>query len=494
MAVRTKNGKSVANVYHDMAGNILPANDRTAVASAYLEAARTLLDEGEELAALTVDQVYSIVSAIPGSDQAADQARTLAVYEADPATEGQGDDTGEAREPQVLQDLSKSTESLGEFAKEAIAKQITAYKGSVEAFSFGAKLDAATNEHFEALANAKEDYDGAPLPIADDLKRLNAPFLQWPIPGSRFDKPPYSTKVTNDAPDYYKVETPAGEEIKSSFYKDMIAASAFGKRCDRCTALVREVANAFANMKPEDKAELDGLLQPLGLTAKDLADNVKKLTNAKQWVDNRRNAVIQKVRKAVAFLQQEDRVNALPGFKVQRNADSVAAQAKMRSPIVIYYTDDKGSIHASEPLSLGSFIRYDVAKAKATCEAEKVPLTLGALKATAKRTPKAKGKGAADTNTKAVTLATDIHQWTEHVYSVASYLGEKDRFGQVLGAMLKDDANAKMLIEAVGDLYEELDGVMPKIIRQYNVIKANKAALREGMAADGGKAGDKAAA
>lgn len=475
---------TVASVFTDLAGTVM-TNDKD-IATAYIERAKSLLENDDVLEDMTDEQVVAIVKAIPGKGDDVEDKRTLAVYEFEAA--------GSKDAP--LEDES--------YTPTPIADRIAIRRESAEAYGIGVKMDTATVDHLQALAKAKEDFDGAPLLISEDIERVfckkdangkvvSDPSLGWAQPNTwpkGTDNPKGTKKIVtgNGIPDHYSI-TPAngGSKIVGTYYGDVFEGTSMGKRNVDIARLGKDLGPSSTLSEP-DKLYLRNCVSAVDPAMLDYVDlAMRGDTDARssllKWNAGQKTSAVNKIRKAVEFRQQKARIEDLGMHVMVAKGLTIALATKLRDPIQIYYQDAKlakGVLSPAKVTSLGAFIKYDVAKAKRDAEAVKQAVTPAHLYATtAREKGKNKGQGAVAAPVKMV-VATPA-QFEDYANASGQYV--KDHAVSILKRC--SEPGGEMLIEYIGDLHRMLDeNVMPAISVQYENLIAKRNEQNEARAAE----------
>lgn len=471
--------KEDTHVFRDQDTNAV-LSDKTQIANAYRKAAAAICEAGEELAPMTEDQIWSLVSAIPGDGPAADAKRIMAVYEYDPeATETDTDDTAK-------------TDSGGR-QRVTLQQRIGAYQGSQMFFALGRQLDNVTVGHMDHLANAKEDFDGATLVLVDDFYRLfckrdqhgnitTNPIVRWPRPGVGTDRNP---AINNEPVDYYKVRNPNTDtQIRGSVYVDMFEASAPGQRWSAVNDVLMGIKGE--GMTEAEKAILnenvvDAAIRKL-LPAIFNSNDGDAIKRVKKWNDNRKASIVRKMRDAVRIIQQKDAIEALPNMHVYFPENDMQLAAKLRNPIKIVVAVPGKLPQGPDPVTVGTFLRYDVKKAKAIAAAAGRDIVPADITQTARRAPKGAGNGK-----KADNLFPEIAGMKEFavVMPRLQTFFDKHADTSIIAACNKADGSGDALVMAIGSTFDALDGIMKKIQVRYDQLVDAEANRKEAAANKG---------
>lgn len=428
-------------VFQDTKGNVV--TDDASIVQAYRERAEemelniSVLDDG---------QVAVLVKSVVGTDANDDtvQARL---------------DKLAAALPQTHQD-TQTTEDLAATARDA------------EAVTLGSKFDDAMAADFIELADAKEKFDGAPLILAEDMKRLGVNVTQLPRPGTKWNKIPPGY---NGKPDWYSYEAATSETVRGQYYADAFDSSKAGEPM----VLIRNILKK----KPADiTAEEHETIEEIA-GEDDIANDNKRKAALSRW-NQRRTSCINKLRRAVTYLQQVEAMKGLKDIRVQLIADEVHKSAQQKEPLQIIYTDMNGKTHPSRPLSLTTFNAIDVPKAK------QAGGTLAALMATVARAPRTNDKQQSQREGLNIPSAPNARQAEVMLGALCDFFHDNSK-GQadLVKRMLGPDSND--VVMSFGDMLDDAQAFFKPFSKrwqslhdeQLNVIQQEAAAREAAKAA-----------
>lgn len=387
-------------------------------------------------------------------------------------------------------DALSNAEPTAETHKDAADKPVTAKPAglktvsavpvySAEAIKWGRMIDATFSAHLKKAADAKEDLDGAPLLIAGDLTRTysNEDLLAMPEPGSGTKKWKEShphllspSGIPNVPTDHYKTLAADGTEISGTVYGDMLDASELGK--GYVTAM--DQLDAVKTLNSGGKA-LDNTPE----TFIALKDDVRALEATRARYASRRGNTINKLRKGVQYVQQCARLKELPAIGVRLANKDMDIASKMPKPIILYRKDVGEEGVAAPPVSLSTFIRYDVAAAAAAGG------LLPHLTSTIKREKK-KGqgkKGGTDAEATSIGLP-NAKQAIAYANMLNQYFGDDDRVSPLYVKLNTKGEERVDALKTIFALKDNVDALCAKFAVPYQDMIANETKLHNAVAAN----------
>jgi hypothetical protein len=161
-------------------------------------------------------------------------------------TKGMSPEDAETTYIEALQELEAggSDDDMPSMTPQAaVARQTSAQ-------NMASKLNGQFNAHLVAVLDAGDTVKKGPMWAADDTrsKWTRDEITAMPLPGT---KPPKGADLSklNTVYDYYKVTSSSGETLRSSYYADIIAATAEGERVHK---RVQELVDENAKAKDQD--------------------------------------------------------------------------------------------------------------------------------------------------------------------------------------------------------------------------------------------------
>jgi hypothetical protein len=217
---------------------------------------------------------------------------------------------------------------------------------------YGKKLDVDVAPIFVArfldTAYVKRDKDGNVIGDAT---------AAWPWPSSRFDKPPYSTKETNDVPEY--------RDSVGWFFVNMWNASTLGLRWSVVNSAIKKLEDKQQGMKSLSDEEKKAIAEFTKRDAQTLEDNPNIRANVKAWMTGFRTVQVNKLRTAVKFLKVRNLIETtlpLVGWRFTDMDADDATLSTMKKPIQLVKLPSRDPYDA---MSLGDFTKLAIAKAVA---------------------------------------------------------------------------------------------------------------------------------
>lgn len=438
----------IVSTYVNLTG--VAVTGTAAIAKAYRELA------DKDLSHLSDAQVEAIVKSVPGDGTQEDivSARVTKLEAAQPQTHG--------KDELPVTPLPKDMSAMS-------AQQKTAVE-------LGQSMPETMVAHIQLAAKAKEEWDGAPLMIADDIekqwgllrkgKSKEEPlYMAWPEFGTGTKKWHEDNPKSNIETDHFKVARDDGKGSKDqSWY-----ALAFDK-----TEPGHALVTAIMQLEALPETILPGTPQDFI----DIKDKKDELASVLKTRKKRRENSYKRFGKAAQFCQQRYRILHEMGDKVAVSYSSTKMETVYASPTPLVLSN-----LAVEPnpltgqvipvsgggISLGSFVKYKVD------EAVRNGGTLAALTATTKRKPQtgetpATGATGESKEGKNIPTCPNPKEADAMIAGLTTMLGDTAANGAFLKAI--GAPNMNHLIEGLFDLKAKVVHVcaLPAIEERFQAI------------------------
>lgn len=322
---------------------------------------RILLNEGRDEADQTKLTAKQIMSAVSDAGDVLDSDAEINVIEALEALEQSGEEEPDSREQVVTADEAKLEQaSAAEFAAK-LDKDAT--DALAEAWTIKRRSGVMPLVHMLNLLRCWGKDGMASAPIGGSVKMDVSGKYVLAIKHSKDNFTVLPPAVQNLRPDKYTVDGTDGRKHPMSFYGDVFDATPNG------IELAKQLAIC------------DGALQSpqAAGTPKELVDKDKfEIEAEKKAVKDARTFQIGQLRKAVQCYRQLEAINNLPlagAYVVTTGRNGHTKVRETPLPIVIHNwmddpagnKDQNGNVirhmTAQLPVSIGKFLKYDVAKA-----------------------------------------------------------------------------------------------------------------------------------
>lgn len=332
----TKTETESVNTFRDMEGEVI--TDRPTIAQVY----RGLMEDSDAAEDLTDNQIFMIVSSVPGDDSDEDtQAARVAALELS-ATSKAG-----AKEAQkTVAPIPTKTDGQGK----EVAPLAATPPVRETALKYSRLLDKDFADMMEQAADAYETVTGIPLRICENLERKFGDLLkEWPIPGT-------GTKRWMEKPENQGYNGPVdivylnddGKPRRVSFYEDLWDGSTEGKHINAMITALKEMQAAKSTALPSTPEEFQ----------KYSGDAKRVDAILKRW-QARRTRPLNRLKVGVAFAQAKHKLAEFPLIGMELVDPAMEDSARIVAPILLYSTDKKTAI--SDPLTLGQFknLKFD---------------------------------------------------------------------------------------------------------------------------------------
>lgn len=395
----------------------------------------------DELAGLSDSDIVTILAQFPGS----------------------GDDK-EVERAQALEDANAKAKS--DVATPSIAIT-SATKSSMQAI--GALFPDELSGLFVETQDRKEMVDGAPLQVAafiDKTPALRAKLDagDFPLPGTRWDaKEGESKHPGNRVPDYYSDETPTGAKDSGSRYADVFAGSSAGRYMLEVKALLQRAKKNES--LPGDRAAWSAI--PNENSWDDLADDKKYQAIIGRW-NNRFTNSVARFRTGQSYRLQRVRFQDFRHLEVHMVDKNLAVASRKKNPLLIHYAFPGDTPGMSQPYSIQTFNRIDLAKARAIAASENKPVNLSHIKKTVSRPPRK-----VDT-TPVVPTEYKAKDFPMVINALANTLNQRtDGYAKRLADIVETltAQGSDETLENFGNVYHELRELFAPHSKRYDAIK-----------------------
>lgn len=436
---------------------------------------RAMLDvEQANHSVLTDQEIVDIVKSVNISDMSPDEAeveRLVALTTAIGQKQG---------------DYDTSTAIVGA----AFAGQSTMDEWTHEAASLGEKIDTATAEAISIAVKGKRDWNGAPVVLEKRMVALYGKegMDEFPPIGSRrqglkSDTVPPGMSAeewqrSNSKVEFYLDHTDASGKTKRAFCLVWYANTPEGKAKALTVAQLRELTS-------ENRAIVPG-------TPQELVDMPTDEAKSRlETLQGEINDAVNRIRAAVRLYQRKrEFAEELPHIKVmdvgvlfgadgKPVSESLEEAAKRRKPIYLKDCSNPNpeAWAAGPTLSLGTFFRYDLAKAKVAAAGKRIGLNDLRASLERKKDPN-KGKGnqgqqSAGGSTEQLPAIVNPTGLGDYLNRVGQFLDGKGANNAVLRALSSDEG---------GRVASEIMRISQALDWYYNNPEIKKQALAYDMA------------